>query len=217
MSISIRCPNCRKRISAPNAARGKVGTCRSCKARFRLTTELEEAQDYSSVLEQAEDVTESHVSVGRAETTINNEALNLTLMSAVEIGDSQTVMSAMERGADPNFQLSNGISVLHNAIAGGYSEIVRILLSRNANLNVADEGGITPLWVRVAMQQEECVDLLLDAGADPNVQDIDGGTPLSAAITHGTRRIAEKLIQAGANTKGLRGPLRIRFGIELTT
>ena len=70
------------------------------------------------------------------------------------------------------FLFSNGVSILHCAVANGHLDIVKRLLAAKADVNVT--GSIThrtPLFLALDTENEEMVDILIQNGAKVNIQD----------------------------------------------
>jgi ankyrin repeat protein len=100
------------------------------------------------------------------------------VFSAMARGHIEVMRLFLDRGADANARLWQGVTLLHET---GNPEMIELLLTRGADPNARDEQGHTPLHVCAVMGWLEAARLLLDAGADVSARDAQGWTPLHYA------------------------------------
>ncbi|KAI1372687.1 ankyrin repeat-containing domain protein [Hypoxylon crocopeplum] len=98
---------------------------------------------------------------------------------------------------------TNGVTLLHTAVATGSLEMVKLLLSAEADVNVLDEDSFlgfegTPLHVACHLGFEGIVRLLLSKGADVNIANSSRITALHVASSRGFPSICKLLIDHGA-------------------
>jgi len=119
----------------------------------------------------------------------------------------EILKALLDAGADANAEVSDKLSLLHQACAIGDAAAVEILLAHGANPNARSFDGRTPLTLAAERNCVKCVELLLEAKADPNLAPTNGTTALQWAVIHGGKEMVEALIARGANVnqKGERG------------
>jgi ankyrin repeat protein len=111
------------------------------------------------------------------------------LTRAARDGDTNTLISLIENGADINEKSSYKMgrygwkaTPLEWAIYKGRLDIVKILVDKGVSVNQKlDEYGRTPLLDAISYNNIEIVKFLLSRGADVNVTDSNGWTPLRYA------------------------------------
>ena len=108
----------------------------------------------------------------------------------------------LERGAEINRPLENGVTVLyaaHEKRGRIFDEaFLCFLLDRGADINQAAEGGWTPLHMTCASGRVDAARWLLENGADVNRVLEDGGTPLFVACQEGHVDMAQLVLDNGA-------------------
>lgn len=86
-------------------------------------------------------------------------------MAAAFAGETSTIQTLVECGADVDLGNENGWTALHSATSCGHTEVVKLLLSFGASANATDRGGDTPLTMAVKEGHDEVVAILQGAGA----------------------------------------------------
>src|SRR5690242_7474506 len=71
--------------------------------------------------------------------------LNDDFLHAVGRGDIAETKALLDRGADVNAKIVNGIFALEEAIDLGNDDLVKLLIERGANVNLANDFGDTAL------------------------------------------------------------------------
>lgn len=99
------------------------------------------------------------------------------------IENTETVIEAIDLGADVNLGDNLGRTPLSVACRKNNPDIFKILLERGANPNYANSYGITPLMYCAANQGKFLSDLL-DAGANPNSVNALGESALTLAVSN---------------------------------
>ena len=92
----------------------------------------------------------------------NNNGYTL-LMSALEMGQTQTANWLINRGADVNLQNKAGRTALMFAARAGLSEIVQELLKKGARANLVDKNGHSALWFAEDHEHTDVVAILNSA------------------------------------------------------
>lgn len=113
---------------------------------------------------------------------------------------AESVESALNDGADPNAQNSEGQTPLHVTLqSDADTQLVRVLVDGGADLTIVDISGEQPLHYAAALSEAAVVSLLLDAGADSNARDNRGETPLHKATFIGEPAVIELLVERGVD------------------
>ena len=75
----------------------------------------------------------------------------------------------LERGADPNARMKNGLTPLHVAARDGRVEVARVLLKHGANVGAEDNKGRTPFQMASAAGKDDTMKLMLEHGAKASI------------------------------------------------
>ena len=117
---------------------------------------------------------------------------------AAQEGESVTMKTLVQAGADVNERGANGETGLMLASANGYTETVKTLLDLGADVNARNSFGQTALFEAIRMYRPEVVKALLDRGADVKVT-VNGVTALTEAKKMGRSDLVHLLTNAGAD------------------
>ena len=121
------------------------------------------------------------------------------LLEAFMINNIPLLKLLLQHNADPNYQDSNSMTVLHTASASGNLTIVKLLLKAGAYTHLSAVGQ-TPLHLACVNGHIEIVkELIKDHNTDPNIAPIKGETPLLHACLAGNVETAAVLLKAKAN------------------
>ncbi|KAH9166013.1 hypothetical protein EDB89DRAFT_2076259 [Lactarius sanguifluus] len=101
--------------------------------------------------------------------------------AAARNGDLEVVRLLLERGANAEAKVGDGMTSLHLASLNGNTETVRLLLDHGTNAHAEDNDGWTPLHHASSEGDTETVRLLLDRGASADAKDKEGRTPFQVA------------------------------------
>lgn len=127
-------------------------------------------------------------------------AKKIIMLKTAQSGDLNSLISAIESGANINVRDGNGYSSLHLAIHAKHKDIVAELLKRGADVKVLDrEGSNTPLHIAANEGYKDIVGMLLKHDADVNVRNGNGYTPLHMAVSRGDKDIVGMLLERGAD------------------
>jgi len=135
------------------------------------------------------------------------------LLNAARSGDTETIKSLLNNGADVNAKDNEGWHPLQLAAKRGDVEIVRFLLENGADVNATNNLGGTALMSAASRGYVEIVKLLLEKGADINAQQTFGSTALMMAAIEGQTNSVELLLDKGAdiNAKNPNGMTALMF------
>ena len=117
------------------------------------------------------------------------EQPSISLLEAIDQGDSEAVQAHMEFGTEPNETFIPpeypfvGASALHLAVLKDDEEIVNILLDNGANIDIKARESFrgTPLDWAAFWGVRDMVVLLVEKGADINSMNVMQSTPLDVA------------------------------------
>ena len=119
---------------------------------------------------------------------------------AVKNGDIQEVEKYFKAGVDPNLAIvSDGTTLLHEAVLQGHQDIVKMLIDLGANVNAINEYRETPIAYAAKEANWEIVKILMSHGANVDYLDQSGISLLHYAAEQGNKEIAKILITKGAN------------------
>src|SRR5215212_5356850 len=110
------------------------------------------------------------------------------LISSVQDGDLDVLVSLLDQGRDPNACDVDGGSALYWTALLAREAMARVLLARGADPNAPNSTGMVPLTVAAFGGHTELGRILLAAGAQADVGDVDGMTPLMVAAKENRRK-----------------------------
>ena len=133
-------------------------------------------------------------------TTVND-----MLYQAADSNNTQGVITALKKGANPDF-ISDGGAAIHLAVLHGNQVILDHLLRFGADVNLITVGGFSPLQVACDTEMYRIVPQLLAAGADLMFKEANGNSALHFAARgryrqrnkQVTRDLIKLLVQSGA-------------------
>ena len=91
------------------------------------------------------------------------------LISAVKIGNTESVVELLDGGVPVDIKDDEGLSLLHWAAQGGHVTTMRLLIRRGCNVDSVYDTGITPLHLAAAMGQTKSVGELIRKGASKSL------------------------------------------------
>ncbi len=121
-------------------------------------------------------------------------SVQMSLLEAVENGDSVLVQQHLEQGVDSN-ELNEA---LREASGRGHSDVVKLLLDSGAQVNLQDIDGWSSLRVASENGHSYVVKLLLDSGAQVNLRDREGSSSLMLASENGYSDVVKLLLDNDA-------------------
>lgn len=104
----------------------------------------------------------------------------------------------LERSADANVALTNGLTALHEAAANGSIRTCNLLLEHKAQLEATTPSG-TALHFAVSENREKTAEMLIKRGANVNAVNSKGVTPLMFACLMDKPVVAKELLVANAD------------------
>ena len=126
---------------------------------------------------------------------LSQDELNKQLWDAAQAGDTATVTTLLQQGADVNTANTSGVTALHAAIAAGSFPTVMQLVKKGANVNAATATGWTPLHHAARFGRADAANYLLQQGANPKATTLGtpAKTPVQMALDQGDLRTARIL------------------------
>jgi ankyrin repeat protein len=120
-----------------------------------------------------------------------------TLLSSASLDkEVEVVKLLLDHDADPNVNLSNGLTALHNA---NHEYIVHLLADKGGKINKKDRNGNTPLMLACYRGDKNVVFAMIESGAYLNEKNNEGITPLMIAAKNNNVKIIDILIKNLAN------------------
>lgn len=117
------------------------------------------------------------------------------LEQAVISGNTQSIISLLDRGVDLNTVDIAGNTLLIQSVRQDNQTLFDYLLQRRARLNVRNRNGETALSLAAFAGKLQFAQRLVEAGAEVNMY---GWSPLAYAAFNGHLAIAELLLKRGA-------------------
>eukprot|EP00873_Tetraselmis_striata_P018846 jgi/Tetstr1/439110/TSEL_002975.t1 len=112
----------------------------------------------------------------------------------------------ISQGANPNFMVSDGFSVLHHAVIAGLSSLVATLIDAGADVDkltwqsrTEADARTSPLHLACQAGRTDIVQQLVDAGATVSLADASKSTPLYWAAWSGSVETAQVLMERDAD------------------
>ena len=126
-------------------------------------------------------------------------AAEVTVLEAVEAGDSATVLRLLSEGGDAQSRGPDGTSALMWSAYHGDVELVHRLIDAGADVTLKNEFGTSALAEAAIIGSAPIIEALLSAGADPNAKNPEGETALMVVARNGSVESATALLDAGAD------------------
>ncbi|MFH1115319.1 MAG: ankyrin repeat domain-containing protein [Pseudomonadota bacterium] len=119
------------------------------------------------------------------------------LIWAAFLGDVELVRLLLEKGAEVNVRLTDGLTPLLCAMTGSWRNGIHKSLGSRFEVNVLERN--RPPAEKFSDRRMEMVKLLLDHGADVNALPAKGTTALMWAINRGQAEMVQLLLERGAD------------------
>jgi ankyrin repeat protein len=136
---------------------------------------------------------------------IGTPGVDPLVAEAAKRGDRDAVKTLLQKGADVNVPLGDGMTALHFAAGIGDTQMAEMLLYAGANASAKTRlNDYTPLHIASESGSAAIAKLLLTAGADVNAKTSDSGvTPIHLAAGSGNVDTVNILLEKGANPNAL--------------
>lgn len=108
---------------------------------------------------------------------------------ATSLGDSDTLQTLLDLGADPDLTNAAGESPLALAARHGYVTVASLLLAARATIDLADHQGYTPVHRAVERRRKDVVSFLMSRGADVQQPSRNGHTPFLTTVLMALRGV----------------------------
>ena len=115
------------------------------------------------------------------------------LQIAIAHRETEAASFLIEQGAELDYTMGNGDTLLHMTVQYKLFGIARELLEHGANVDTRNDLGETPLYLAVWNNKLNFVELFVDHDADPNALAINDSTPLSIATRWENGEVLEKM------------------------
>ncbi len=143
-----------------------------------------------------------------AEESQTQKELNEKLFWAAKKADSNTVLSLIREGADPDAEFGIGAytesTPLTEAALEGKYDIINLLLQNGARVDKQDLFGNTALIYAARHDYMELIELLLRHGASIDLQNNVGNTALMDSVLFGAEKYAPLFLLAHGANKNLK-------------
>lgn len=119
--------------------------------------------------------------------------------AAAAVSDIEAMQQAINRGANPNIQNTDGETALSLGVRARRARVVKFLVAQpGINVHAYDKNGHAPLHLAVVDQCMSLVRILIDAGANPDQAGNDGVTPYTYAQEHlSQNKVLLKVLRIG--------------------
>ena len=127
--------------------------------------------------------------------SLSQNELNKQLWEAAQAGNTDSVRSLLEQGADPSTATASGETALHAAVAAGVLPAVMLLVGKGAVINATTATGWTPLHHAARFGRADIANYLIKQGADSKAltAGTSAKTPVQMALDQGDLRTARIL------------------------
>lgn len=129
----------------------------------------------------------------------NNPEVNMSLITAAQQGETDTVTRLLEQGADVHATNERGVTALIAAAYQNHVQVAEILIDAGADVNVQDITQQSAYLISTSDGFLELLQLTLEAGADVTSLDSYNGTGLIRAADRGHVEIIEELLKTDIN------------------
>ena len=121
-------------------------------------------------------------------------------LAAARSGDTKTLKSMLQNGANPNATAPGSVNALSFAAAAGHLEAIRLLVRHNAGISRPSSWfGTRPIVEAAAFGQTAACKVLLELGADIQETHNFRMSPLHETAFHGRKETMLFLIRKGAD------------------
>lgn len=124
----------------------------------------------------------------------DQQAINLQLIRAAEAGDTASVFTLLQTGAEINARDERGRTAVMAATHANQVNTVRALIESGADINIRDNRSDNPFLYASAEGLTEIVNLTIESGADTRLTNRFGGTALIPAAERGHVEIVRDLL-----------------------
>ena len=124
---------------------------------------------------------------------------NKQLLNAVLTNEVTAAQKLLEAGANPNYRLKGGETLLMGAAEHGFVDVMQVLLEKGANPGHTSRREGNAATKAVRKRRIGALKVLITNGIDLNAADSDGRTPLMMAVKQSDYPMASILLGAGAN------------------
>ncbi len=128
---------------------------------------------------------------------------NSLLLEAAFDGKTDSVISALLKGANINTRTEEGVTPLMYAAQNGFIDLVELLIFNGANVNAKPNDGVTSLIAASRFNQSEIMNQLVLGGANVNAKDNDSISALTIAAAYNYYIPADLLLFYGADINTL--------------
>ncbi len=133
---------------------------------------------------------------------LNAEKGVTALMAAARDGDSKTIQTLLDNGADIHAQDNFSMTPLMAAALMWQSQAIQALMDNKADIHAQDKDGATALMIAAVMGHSQAIQILLDNGAHIHARDEeDGVTALMLAAMIGHSHAVKTLLENKANPR----------------
>jgi ankyrin repeat protein len=137
---------------------------------------------------------------------ITKDALETTLVRAVEMGHPRLFEYVQKKGLDISELKEKDPTFVFTAAGGGSVEIMKYLLKLGWNPDQKDKDGWTPLHLAAVEGKIEMIGFLIAHGLDKDARNMKGETAYHVALSAEATEAADVLKKAGADTSAPRFP-----------
>lgn len=153
------------------------------------------------------------------EIDIPNEYLLNIFEKAILDSNKDVLDYLIERKANLNTAIKDGMLPIHLAIQNGDKEIIKFLLESKADINATNQDGMSPIHLAVQKSDKEILEFLLEEKANINAPNKDGMSPLHLTVENRDKKLMKVLIEKNADVdaKNSKGKTPISMAISETT
>lgn len=128
------------------------------------------------------------------------DPLHWDLMDAIENGTIDDIRRALDNGADPLCESSDGFTPLEKAARGSNEDALIAMFESGVSVDWQDAQGRSLLHFAAEDAIEQSATFLLEHGATVDLADERGNTPLHNTAINDCPEVAQVLLVGGADT-----------------
>ena len=129
------------------------------------------------------------------------------LMIACHKGNTDSIDTLLNAGADLNIPDCKGAMCIHHAVVNSCSkDVLQTIVNHGSDVNATNANNVTALMLACQKGSKDAINVLLNAGADPNIAKVNGDTWLHyAAYGDCSKEVLQVIFSHGVDVNATNG------------